>query len=60
MGIELKPEDVGRKVLYHSPGGETIEEGIIASINYSYVFVRFGTQQTPKACHRSNLEFVVG
>lgn len=60
MGIEPKPEDIGRKVLYLSPGGETIEEGVIVSINYSYVFVRFGAEQTPKACHRSSLELIVG
>lgn len=60
MGIEPKTEDIGRKVLYLSPRGEIVEEGIIVSINYFYVFVRFGAQQTPKACHRSNLEFSVG
>ena len=58
MNIDPITEDVGRKVLYLSPGRETIEEGVIVSFNEVYVFVRFGSDQTPKACYRSNLEFI--
>lgn len=57
MGIDPQEDDVGRKVLYKAPHGP-IEEGVIASFNSSYVFVRFGTSTMPQACSRHSLEFV--
>lgn len=51
--------DLGRKVIYTSPGGETREEGVITSYNDKAVFVRFGNDVTPKACSRNNLEWSI-
>lgn len=47
--IDAMKEDIGRKVLYRGWGGE-IEEGVLASFNSEYLFIRFGTNLTPQAC----------
>ena len=49
MSLNPTAEDIGRRVLYRGYGGE-IEEGTLMSFNHAYVFVRFGTSQTPQAC----------
>jgi hypothetical protein len=58
MNINPQPSDIGRRVLYLSPGGDVIEEGEVVSFNDAYVFVRFELP-TPKACcHRRDLEWI--
>ena len=38
--IEPTLADIGRRVIYRSPGGETVEQGTITSFNEQFVFVR--------------------
>jgi hypothetical protein len=56
MNIDPQSDDIGRHVLYYQRGTGAIEEGSIVSFNDVYVFVRFESP-TPKACHRSDLEW---
>lgn len=50
-------EDIGRKVIYRSFGGDVIEEGVITSFSESWVFVRYGSNTQSAGTHRSNLEY---
>lgn len=52
--IDLKPEDVGRKVVYTDNRGE----GVIASFNDHFVFVRYGADVGSKGTRRENLEWL--
>lgn len=54
--ITPKPEDVGRKVIYHGRAGER-GEGVITSYNDHYVFVRYGAGVTSAATKYSDLEW---
>jgi hypothetical protein len=56
--IEPIDADRGRKVVYR--GGEALEEGVIASFNPAYVFVRYGADAGSKATLRKDLEWVAG
>lgn len=38
---QLTESDKGRKVIYRSPGGYVVEEGVLTSWNSTFVFVRF-------------------
>lgn len=49
-------ELIGRKVLYNAH--HFIEEGVIVSFNSEYIFVRFGSDVSSKACRRQDLELI--
>ncbi len=53
--IEPVEADLGRKVVYHSAGGEVTEEGVITSFNDYFVFVRYGNERLSKATRRERL-----
>lgn len=55
--IEPTPSDIGRTVVYQDRGCMQIEEGVITSFNDAYVFVRYGSEHTPKATRRQDLEW---
>lgn len=60
-GKILDDGDVGRDVTYvpnHAGGNaghRDCERGVITSWNSRFVFVRFGSSATPKACYPFNL-----
>jgi hypothetical protein len=54
----LHAQGGNRRVIYHAaPVGTLGEVGIITSVNSTYVFVRFGTDQYSKACRPQDLEW---
>ena len=55
--IEPTRGDIGRKVVY-SAQGYLPAEGVISSINDTYVFVRYGTSAHSQATYREDLEFL--
>ncbi len=57
--INPTTDDLGRKVIYHSPGGDKVEEGVITSFNDRFVFVRYGSNTTSAATRREDLTWVV-
>ncbi len=57
---DLKPRDVGRAVIYRSPGGDKIEEGCVSSWNYVFIFVRYGIGPQAAATDPKDLEWSHG
>ncbi len=55
---ELKPEDVGRMVVYQS--FDKKEDGRITSWNDKYIFVDFDNTGRGQACRPSDLELTYG
>jgi hypothetical protein len=57
--IEPTEADIGRKVIYRDLLGVrgVIEEGVISSLNDSWVFVRYDDNPQAQATHRSHLEW---
>lgn len=53
---DLKPEDIGRKVLYHDRENKT--KGVIVKWTNQYVFVRYGTSINALATRPDDLDFV--
>jgi hypothetical protein len=62
MTLERARECIGRLVVYCPPHdwSRPSEEGVITSVNDRYVFVRYGSQQTPAATRPEDLELVAG
>ena len=58
--IEPTLADIGRRVIYRSPGGDTVEQGTITSFNEQFVFVRYTAGPTSAATRREDLEFACG
>lgn len=61
MAISLSDarEGIGRKVVYHPAGDWSwSEEGVITSVNDTYVFVRYGTNVTSAATPPEQLEWI--
>lgn len=52
-------ERVGQKVVYRA-GTSEMEEGVITSVNSSYVFVRYGSNYGSKATNPEDLELIWG
>ncbi len=52
-------ERVGRKVIFRYLHGEE-QEGVVTSVNASYVFVRFGSSTGSEACDPALLRLAVG
>lgn len=67
MTLEEARAAVGRKVVYRPPHWKSVkrknpgpwapEEGVITSVNDSFVFVRYGSQAGSAATNAENLEF---
>ncbi len=57
---DLKARDVGRAVIYRSPGGDKIEEGYISSWNYAFIFVWYGPSPQAAATDPKYLEWSHG
>jgi hypothetical protein len=53
--INPTEEDIGRLVVYIPYEGATAEEGVITSMNKSFVFVRYKSSNTSQATGRSRL-----
>ena len=62
MTLDEARQAIGRKVVYWPPGPArpyvAAEEGVITSVNDSYVFVRYGSQAGSAATNAENLEFI--
>lgn len=62
MTTEEACAHIGDGVIYrprpHRPWADEPEEGIITSVNDSYVFVRYGGQQTSAATNPADLELL--
>ena len=62
MTLDEAREHVGDGVAYrprpHRPWADPPEEGTITSANDSYVFVRYGSQQTSAATNPADLELL--
>ena len=56
--LECAAEHVGAKVIYDS--GHGLEEGVITSVNKTYVFVRYDGQTASRATYPSDLTFLAG
>jgi hypothetical protein len=60
MTIDEAKQSIGRKVIYrpshsHAP---VSEEGVITSVNDTYVFVRYGSQTTSAATYPRDLSLL--
>lgn len=54
-------ELVGRKVVYRAPHNQPdgpCEEGVITSVNDTYIFVRYGSDVGSKATRAEDLELI--
>ncbi len=51
MRLNEAREQIGRKVIYKSAPFAPIEVGVITSVNETYVFVRYGSDQHSKATY---------
>lgn len=58
MTLEQAADNIGRAVVYHGFG--PVEEGVITSVNSTWVFVRYGADKHSKATMPQMLEFVGG
>jgi exoribonuclease R len=47
---------VGDAVTYQAHHGAQVEQGVVTSVNDSYVFVRFGANPTSAACRPDHLQ----
>ncbi len=55
---DLTPRDTGRGVLYHPRGrSDGMERGVISSWNAEFIFVRYPSSSTSKACDPADLEW---
>lgn len=59
MTLDDARNKIGSKVIYRTAYGRT-EEGVITSVNASYVFVRYGSDVTSKATAADALELLAG
>lgn len=50
-------KDIGRRVIYRSPGGDIVEEGWVVVLNNHFVFVRYRGDQYTKATRRQDLSW---
>ncbi|KKK61840.1 hypothetical protein LCGC14_3010330 [marine sediment metagenome] len=57
---DLKARDVGRAVIYRSPGVDKAASGYISSWNYALVFVRYGAGPQAAATDPKDLEWAYG
>lgn len=55
MTLDEARERIGLKVIYRSPGNPLAEEGVITSVNDSFVFVRYGSQAGSQATYPADL-----
>jgi FKBP-type peptidyl-prolyl cis-trans isomerase 2 len=55
---ELKDEDIGRMVVYHSHNEK--QDGRITSWNERFIFVDFDNTGRGQACNPKDLEFTYG
>jgi hypothetical protein len=55
--ITPKTADIGRIVVYRDARGG-VEQGVVASFNDDYVFVRYGMGCTSAATRHENLEWL--
>ena len=51
------PRDVGRAVVYRSPGGDEVEDGYISSWGTVFIFVRYGPSPQAAATDPKCLEW---
>lgn len=60
MSIEDAADNIGRVVVYrgHSFGNQSGQQGIITSVNATYVFVRYAGNQTSQATRPQDIEFL--
>ena len=56
--LESAAEHIGAKVIYDS--GHGLEEGVITSVNKTYVFVRYGSHVHSTATYPADLTFLAG
>jgi len=59
MMIEPKQSDIGREVIYRVHSNAEAEEGVITRFNETYVFVRFGKENTSVVTTRDQLEWKI-
>jgi hypothetical protein len=59
MTIEEAEQHIGAEVLYRPYPGAPVEEGEIASVSKSYVFVQFTGDRHRKACRPADLQLPV-
>jgi len=57
MTLDEARNKIGSKVVYRTAYGRT-EEGVITSVNTSYVFVRYGSDYTSKATSADSIEML--
>jgi hypothetical protein len=55
MTLEEAKERIGHKVAYVQPGAPRLEEGVITSVNKTFVFVRYGADMGSKATRPEDL-----
>lgn len=55
MTLDEARECIGHKVIYMAGTAALAEEGVITSVNDSYVFVRYGTQAGSQATRPADL-----
>jgi len=53
----LTEEDRGKRVVYHLPGSDKVEGGVISSWNEKFIFVRYNESKIAAATYSGNLEF---
>lgn len=58
MTIEEAAASIGHTVIYTSFGGRHTEEGVIASVSNSWVYVRYGTDKHPQGSGAQVLKLV--
>jgi hypothetical protein len=58
-GIELKPADIGRAVVYRPRPDAPGEEGVLVGFGHRTVWVRFGAVKTAMPTSRSYLSWPV-
>lgn len=59
MTLDEARAHTGEKVLYSARPGQA-DEGVISSVNETYVFVRYGRQQTATATRPEDLTLMRG
>ncbi len=58
MTLEEARRHIGHGVVYQRPGRRVWEQGVITSVNDTYVFVRYGSQTGSAATYPQDLELL--
>lgn len=58
MTLEEAREQIGCVVIYHAPGTQLVESGVVTSVNNRYVFVRYGSDVGSMATNPADLRLM--